>query len=160
MSSFCDWLISEGETIHFIPNETRMDNWVIDDIISKMNFINNEASNIKRPETNTYIDVYNNLASCDYVIASRFHGLLFSFLSTRPVITIAFHFKFFALAKSFGQEKYSVDIESFQLDQLKNLFINLKKDQAKIKEIIADKSSHYPMLVEEQFKKMNKLIYD
>lgn len=158
LSSFCTWLIDEGYRIHFIPNEIRMDNWVIDDVLRKMGQALDGNENIERPDTKSYRDVFKNLSQCDYVVASRFHGLLFSFLSKRPIVTIAFHFKLSALAKAMGQERYCLDIATFQLQTLKSTFVDLVEHKTEVSALIAEKSNEYPLLVEQQFRAMRALL--
>ena len=157
LAGFCGWLIESGYRIHFVPNEIRMDNWVIDDVLASMGRPQQGDEDLVRPETLSYRDVYQNLSQCDYVIASRFHGLLFSFLSCTPIITLAFHFKLSALAKALGQQEYTLDIGQFQQAQLQQCFERLVHNADSVKATIADRVAPYPQRVDAQFMAVSQL---
>ncbi len=158
MSAFCNSILAEGYRIHFIPNELKMDNPVIDDIVKKMSLNENQNSLIERPKTDSSEDVLYNLSKCDYVIASRFHGLLFSYLTYKPVIALAFHFKYFSLAKEMQQEKYCLDINNFNPEEVKKLFDDLVEHKDSISNMIKISVSNYSNLVEQQYQTICDLL--
>ena len=55
------------------------------------------------------------VSSANVVVATRFHGILLSFLARRPVVGICYHGKARELMRKYGQERYAVDID--QLDE-------------------------------------------
>lgn len=158
MSMLCMSILDDGYLIHFIPNELKMDNPVIDDIISKMSLSAEQANLIERPNTETPDDVFSNLSNCDLVIACRFHGLLFSYMAKKPTIALAFHFKYFLLAEEMGQEKYCLDIANFKPDQVKSLFEDLVNNRDSVSQTIQHRFSDYFNQVEQQYQKIDDLI--
>lgn len=158
ISKFCDWLLSEGHSLVFIPNELVMDNRAIDDILKKLDPMLAKSPKVIRPEIKNYPDVFLSYAKCSYVISSRFHGLLFSFMSRRPVIALAHHYKYFELADEMGQKKYCLDIANFNLDELKLLFKDLVVNEKSIKDAIKLNSENYSRIVENQYIKMRDFV--
>ena len=159
MSQLCNWILSEGYRLMFIPNEIKMDNLVIDDIISKMKQEAIPGSQVERASISDYNDVYTYISKCDIVIASRFHGLLFSILSNRPAITIYFHYKLSSLARSMGLGNYCLDISLFSLEQVKNSFQEMVENIDTIKQSISDRSNECLNSVDSQFKEISRLLY-
>ena len=51
------------------------------------------------------------VSSASVVVATRFHGILLSFLARRPVVGICYHGKARELMRKYGQERYAVDID-------------------------------------------------
>ncbi|SEA45188.1 Polysaccharide pyruvyl transferase family protein WcaK [Desulfuromusa kysingii] len=158
ISKFCDWLLSEGYSLVFIPNELVMDNRAIDDILEKIDPLLVDSTRVIRPEIVNYPDVFRSYARCNYVISSRFHGLLFSFMSQLPVIALAHHYKYFELADEMGQKKYCLDIANFNLDELKLLFKDLVVNEKSIKDAIKLNSDNYSGIVENQYMKMRDFV--
>lgn len=158
IAEFCTHQLQRGYSIHFIPNELHMDNLVINDIIAQLAPDLRNSSRVVRPETRNYLDVFRNISRCDYLIASRFHGLLFSFMSKKPVITVAFHFKLSALASEMGQEDFCIDIANFQTEQMETLFETLVSRREQISQTIDMRASTYAEKVEDQYRKTALLV--
>ena len=158
LSNFCNMILSAGHTLMFIPNELVMDNLTIDDIINNLDPYFTDDAKIIRPEISNYTALFQSFAKCDYTICSRFHGLLFSFMSQKPVIALAHHYKFFKLAKEMGQEKYCLDIAEFQDEELADLFEDLVRNKKTVTETIKINSENYAELVENQYCEMKKFV--
>ncbi len=158
MAEFCDWLLEEGYALRFIPNELLMDNLTIDDILDRLVHGRALESHIFRPAIKDYNDVFRHLSQCDYVIACRFHGLLFSFLSKVPAIALAHHSKFIRLAEEMGQGQFVRKIDAFQLDDLKCLFGDLVNHRETVAKEISDNSARYAELVEDQYRRMGQMV--
>lgn len=158
ISQFCDWLLLEGHSLVFIPNELVMDNRAIDDILKKLDPMFANSPKVIRPEIVNYPDVFRSYARCNYVVSSRFHGLLFSFMSQLPVIALAHHYKYFELADEMGQKKYCLDIANFNVYELQLLFEDLVLNDKFIKDSIKSNSENYAEIVENQYKTMRDFV--
>lgn len=155
---FCNWLIAEGHKVVFVPNDLLMDKLTIDDIIRNLDPEYVDHPSIVRPEVDNYMDVFSSLAECDAVLCCRFHGLIFSLMSNKPVIALAHHYKFFKLTGEMGQEKYCLDIDEFQTEELKTLFSSIVENKVAIAEEIRNCSAKYAELVENQYRKMIDIV--
>ena len=156
MVRFCNWLILNDYRVVFIPNELSMDMRTIKDLLGKIDgrLINKK---VFIPEIINYSDVFDCYASCDFVVACRFHGLLFSYMSKKPVLSLAHHYKYRELAKEMGQEKYCLDISSFTFDEMILLFSDLVENKDENSRIILEKLENYSNLVENQYKEVSAL---
>jgi len=68
------------------------------------------------------------LRSVDFVVASRLHGLLLSFLAGKPSIAISYDRKVRSLMEDMDQAVYCLDIYSFTAEGLMTAFLSLQED--------------------------------
>jgi polysaccharide pyruvyl transferase WcaK-like protein len=71
-------------------------------------------------------DVLSQIALTDFVIATRFHNILFGFLCGKPVISISFHHKCESLMLMMGMSDYCLEMGGLKADQLIDTFRRLE----------------------------------
>jgi len=64
------------------------------------------------------MDVLSQIALTDFVVATRFHNILFGFLCEKPVISISFHHKCESLMAMMGMSDYCLEMGGLTADQL------------------------------------------
>lgn len=80
------------------------------------------------------------LSKFDYVIASRYHSIVHSYLNGVPALLLGWSFKYEELAKKFDQSSYFFDIRNkLSLDMLKSTLKNLNNNYIIEKEKITSK---------------------
>jgi polysaccharide pyruvyl transferase WcaK-like protein len=97
------------------------------------------------------------LHSVDFVVASRLHGVLLSFLSTKPAIAISYDRKVTALMDELGQAVYCVDIRSFKGEELVELFSALRTNRDAVQSATAVICRQYADLLRKQYQKIAQL---
>ena len=158
MAAMGQWLLAEGYRLLFISNELRTDRLVIEDIVKLLQFQGVASTNVLQPATANLQDVLAHIGSCDFVLACRFHGVLFSFLQAKPVITIAFHYKLALLAEEMGQGRYCVDIERFSVEALQGLFQCLSNERLEAIKRTEAALRDYPAMLERQYRTAAQVI--
>jgi polysaccharide pyruvyl transferase WcaK-like protein len=83
------------------------------------------------------------MASMDYVVTCRFHGVIFAHLLNKPVVAVAHHPKVTTLMGDLGLAQYCLDIRSFDPDLLITTFTALVRDSEEIKERMAERLAWY-----------------
>jgi polysaccharide pyruvyl transferase WcaK-like protein len=63
-------------------------------------------------------DVLSHIASTDFVLATRFHNIVFGFLCRKPVISISFHHKCESLMAMMGMSDYCLQMRGLRAEQL------------------------------------------
>lgn len=144
-----EWLVQQGYRVMFIPNETRGDKRVIDDILRQLGPAT--RAYVDAPLTNSADELVNHLAACDIVVAARFHGAVFSYLLRKPVLTLAFHYKLTMLARDMGCDQYCMDIASFSLDEFQARFLELEAERAAAVERIGRAQACYLDELDKQY---------
>ncbi|MBX2857601.1 MAG: polysaccharide pyruvyl transferase family protein [Cellvibrionaceae bacterium] len=153
-------LLQKGYALHFVPNNITMDNPTIDDIINKIGLSPQNQHLVSRSEVKNVGDVFQGIGGCDFVISSRFHGVVFSLMQSKPVIALAHQYKYSEVLKDMEQERYCLDIEAFQVPELLDLFDDLQAQEQRLSEIIGSHAADFKKQTEQQFRKVASLALD
>src|SRR2546428_11026430 len=82
-------------------------------------------------------DLAAGIRACRFVVATRYHGILISFLLNTPVLALAYHGKSKDLMGLLRQDKYVLDAASWDLKNLADLFFELDRERKREAEQIA-----------------------
>jgi len=91
------------------------------------------------------------LASTDFVVATRFHNILLSLLLEKPVIGITFHHKIASLMTQMGLAEYCLDINTLDVQRLIQQFCELKQDADRVKSVIRQKTKECREALDQQY---------
>ncbi len=115
LASVASWLIKNNYTVLFFPTQIRADVLVIEDV--KRILMKDPALDLEQhlvvKAISTVDDLVAQLATADMVVASRFHGVLISFLLNKPVLALSHHPKVDNLMRDMGQSDFLLDIGTF-----------------------------------------------
>jgi polysaccharide pyruvyl transferase WcaK-like protein len=92
------------------------------------------------------------LHSLDFVVASRLHGLILSFLAGKPSIALSYDRKVETLMTDVGLKTYCLDIRSFTNENLLATFLRLHADAAPVKSKLTATCCHYDQLLQNQYR--------
>jgi polysaccharide pyruvyl transferase WcaK-like protein len=154
MSSFVAWLIGRGCSIVFIRGEAHYDKLVIDDLVEVMRgrVDGDVCDNAIDGEVTTVESLLTTIAYADMVVASRFHNVLFSLMLGKPVLAISYQAKIDALMDATNNGKYCVPIKSFSEQDLRDRFLSLEQDGAKVAEQAGERLQRYRDALNEQYR--------
>ena len=102
------------------------------------------------PITNTS-ELLSQMSSMDYIITSRFHGVVFAHLLNIPVVAISHHPKVHTLMSNLGLAEYCLDIDTFDPGQLTVTFDRMMIDREIIKTSMAENAAIYRDELARQF---------
>lgn len=91
------------------------------------------------------------VASLDYVVTCRYHGVIFAHLLNKPMLAIAHHPKVSDLMADLGLSEYCFDIRTFTAAQLSTAFESLVARNADVKALLAEKLALYRSKLATQF---------
>ena len=94
------------------------------------------------------------MAAMDYIVTSRFHGVIFAHLLNIPVVAISHHPKVATLMADLGLSDYCLDIDSFEVAQLEATFERMLTDAPRIKAHLAETAASYRRELNEQFDRL------
>lgn len=160
LALFALWLIQKNYTIIFLPTQVRADLLVIDDIKAIM-------QNYNKTDLEKYVricrisgldDLIEQIRKTDIVVASRFHGILISYLLNKPVLGISYHEKVKELMTNIGESDNILDIKDFDLTSLKNKFLSIQSKVNCIKMHIPGKVSEYRKTLDRQYDHITNII--
>ncbi|HZV60774.1 MAG TPA: polysaccharide pyruvyl transferase family protein [Candidatus Eremiobacteraceae bacterium] len=117
-----------------------------------------ELQRITVSNVNSLSGLLQTLQSFDFVVASRLHGLLLSFLSNKPSIAISYDRKVQCLMNDLDQAAYCVDIRSIRSDDLRVLFAILQKNALLIPGKLRAIRANYNELLEAQYQTVGRIM--
>lgn len=154
------WLIRRGNAVLFFPTQLRGDPPVIEEIRVLMNKsgVPDVEKNIINYPVHSFDDLRSALSMADLIIATRFHGVVLSYLFNKPVLGIAYAKKTSDLMEQMGQGEFATDILSFELESLQEKFMVLEAQQAAIKTKLARQLSAQRQALDVQYDQLFSLL--
>jgi len=138
LASVASWLIKNDYTVLFFPTQIRADVLVIEDV--KRTLATDPTLDLTQhlvvKPISTVEDLVAQLATADMVVASRFHGVLISFLLNKPVLALSHHPKVDNLMRDMGQSDFLLDIGTFDSKTVANRIEDLESRSHLIKQQI------------------------
>jgi polysaccharide pyruvyl transferase WcaK-like protein len=138
LASVASWLIKNSYTVLFFPTQVRADALVIEDV--KRILMKDRTLDLKRhlvvKTTATFEDLIAQLATAEIVVASRFHGVLISFLLNKPVLALSHHPKVDNLMRDMGQSDFLLDIGTFDSKTVASRIVALESRSHLVKQQI------------------------
>lgn len=92
-----------------------------------------------------------NMSSMDYVVTTRFHGVVFAHMLNIPVLAISNHPTVSKLMNDLGLSEYCVDIDKCDSSVLVDTFVSLVSNRDEIKNRMAEKLASYKEKLSNQF---------
>jgi polysaccharide pyruvyl transferase WcaK-like protein len=128
LTTFSLWLLNNGYDLRVFTTETSVDHYAIADLrdrlISKLALPQLIEQMFCDPSINVK-DLLVEMSGLDFVVTSKFHGVIFSHLLEKPVISLSYHRKMDFAMRAVGQEQFNADIEYFDIAWLTNAFTSL-----------------------------------
>jgi polysaccharide pyruvyl transferase WcaK-like protein len=146
LAQFSLWLLSKGYDPKIFSAERSVDIYAIEDLKDRLRAgLPAEAiDRICSPRLETVEDLLTEMAGFDFVVTSKFHGVVFSHLLARPMVAISYHRKIDDLMRTVGDSRYCLNIESFDSDLLIRTFAELAENtstlKAKYRQIVATRA--------------------
>lgn len=129
--------------IIMIPNEVQslIDYNDIDVSKEIQNSLEKQGINVDIVDSKTMssTELKNVIASCEVVIASRYHSCVAALSSGVPTLVIGWHYKYEELLHWYGQEKWGIPTKEFTTEKLISTFDSFWENREKSKKIIAEK---------------------
>jgi polysaccharide pyruvyl transferase WcaK-like protein len=107
---------------------------------------------------NSFEDLFSCLSMIDLAVASRFHGIIFSYLMRKPVLGIAYHPKTIDLMDQLGQGEYVLDIGKFDVETMITRFSLLESRSKIVKEEIDQRISRCRTLLDDQYALLHRVM--
>ncbi len=151
VSRFVQWLDNNGYSVLLFPTQVRADLRTIQDIRANLNGAGHSPRIVAGARVRNIDDLISEIARADFVIASRYHGILLALALNKPVIGVAYHEKCRALLEMAGQGDYVLDIANFRAEDLIEKFQALQANAEQIKKEISQRITLLREALEEQY---------
>ncbi len=147
------WLLGSSYEVEVFTSDMSGDISAIQDLKQRLNDrLSTEALNrvAFRPQP-TLEEVLQQMASYEYVITSKFHGVIFAHMLGKPVIALSYLPKIDHLMQAVGHERYCLDIEQFDAEWLIGTFRSMVKEQEQLRARFEKTSDRYNGAIQAHF---------
>ena len=135
LTQFSAWLIEHGYTLRVFSTEMSVDRQAIGDLETRLRSRLSPAAlegQFFWNPSESVTDVLREMSELDFIVTSKFHGIIFSHLLGKPVISLSYHRKMDVAMRAVGQSRFSADIEHFDVDSLIQAFRSLVDESRRI----------------------------
>lgn len=153
LAEFCLWLWSRHYQVRMYSAELSVDVHALEDLHQRLSASLSpaELDVIFQPPQQTVSGLMAQLAGFDFVVTSKFHGVVFSYLLARPVLAISYHRKIDDLIRTVGENHYCLDIRRFKTTDLEEAFSALVEDAPRLRSKLERISRSYADSLRGQF---------
>jgi polysaccharide pyruvyl transferase WcaK-like protein len=136
LTRFAVWLLDKGYTLRVYSTEISVDRYAMEDLQARLRAQGcppESLSQIFQRPSATVADVLQQMAGFDFIVTAKFHGIVFSHLLGKPIVSLSYHRKMDAAMSSVGQSRFNADIERFDVEWLIGAFQSLAAESDGIK---------------------------
>jgi polysaccharide pyruvyl transferase WcaK-like protein len=153
--TFAEWLVDRGYRLRMLMGDHSTD------LDAKKQF--SSLLRERRPGAQEHVlddpissveQLLSQIASTDFVVATRFHGVLLAMLCDKPAICISFHEKCDALMSAMGMSEYCLDMNSLNAEELVEAFRSLEQRAPVLEPQIRDRASAFRSALDEQYERI------
>ncbi len=153
LAAFISYLANTGYQVILFPTQIRMDLPAFQDLkaaLGRETAAHIEDRSCERPVT-TVQELLDAMAQMDFIVASRFHGVLLAIFLAKPVLALSYHRKIDTLMQEAGLSEYCLDIEAFELKALTESFHALESAGASLGRELEALGARYHSVLDRQY---------
>ena len=152
LAVFGRWLLDHGYDLRLLIGDL-VDRDVVREFKSLLlsNSAPYDAPRVIDEPVESVAELLSQLASTDFVVATRFHNVLLSIFLNKPTIAIAFHHKCSSLMSQMGLADYCQDINHLHTDDLIKQFRRLEANAEKLRALMAENVKACREALDEQY---------
>lgn len=150
LSDFASLLTKQSYSLELFGSDTKADPQAIGDVRTRLRSYHHVAVPEYKPLYSVH-ELLSRMATMDYIVTCRFHGVVLAHLLNKPVLAIAHHPKVTDLMSALGLAKYCLDMRTAEPTQLMEAFSSLVSDTESVKRTMAETLARYRSQVAAQF---------
>jgi len=154
ITRFSAWLLEQGYALRVFTTEISVDRFALEDLEERLRSRLSSPELLRqvfRPASESVKNVLREMSEFDFIVTSKYHGIIFSHVLRKPVISLSYHRKMDFAMRAMGQGHFSADIERFDLDWLISTFRSLVDESASIRSRSATAVEAYAAALSQQF---------
>jgi polysaccharide pyruvyl transferase WcaK-like protein len=153
IAEFAVWLFQSDYDVILFPTQLRMDPSAIQDVkqIMEREGGGPYMHRVRECNIQTVEDLVEQISAIDVVVATRFHGVLISYLLNKSVLGICHQQKTKDLMQDMGQANFMIDIYDCDSNSLIRLFSELESSAEAVKPEIERRVRERRQALEEQY---------
>jgi polysaccharide pyruvyl transferase WcaK-like protein len=124
---------------------------VVADIVARLATDATLGERVSHPHTETLEQFFQEIATVDYVVASRLHGILLSHLCRIPVLAISYDRKVDTYMEDMRLSKYCLDLHEVSVKSLVATFEDLARTSRVVREELDRRTGSYADDLRDQY---------
>jgi polysaccharide pyruvyl transferase WcaK-like protein len=129
MVAFAGSLLKSGWTIRVFSSQTGSDDIVAEEFLAGLGEVDSPGRiELRGAAIEDVDDLVRTIASCDAVVAARFHSVLIPVVLGIPVLGLAYNPKTSELLADVGLDGHCLDIDGFEVSELEQAFERVRSD--------------------------------
>jgi polysaccharide pyruvyl transferase WcaK-like protein len=162
LTRFSVWLLEQGYRLKIFPTSPGVDKYAIADLQRRLLERSGKRGSMaqgcdKLDERVIAVlcesveEVLREISGCDFVVTSKYHGVIFSHLLRKPVIALGYHGKVEAAMRGAGQDRFYADIEEFENEWLVDAFRSMVRSRDDLHSQEASATAAFAEILRRQF---------
>jgi polysaccharide pyruvyl transferase WcaK-like protein len=156
LAAFTSWLLKNGYRVTLFCTDIGIDPHAIEDLERQLR----KDDSISLPIANGYLrrvhqwtasELLENMSSTDYLVACRFHAVVYAHLLNVPVLAINHHPKVMAQMNDLGLSEFCINLEDCNLDVMAERFNSLVDNRDAVRLRMVQKLADYRRQLSSQF---------
>lgn len=135
LTAFTMWLRSQGYAVRIFSAEQSVDLYAIQDLRARFTeslpidvvdaMVGSPAADVRT--------LIAEMAGFDFVVTSKFHGVVFSHLLQKPVVAVSYHNKIDDLMRAADDSTRCLSIADFSVEELERAFVSAVREASALK---------------------------
>lgn len=153
LAAFSRWLLSHNYRLRIFSGEASVDVYALEDLKERLrpSLAPDELRTSFVPPSENVGDLFAQFSEMDFVVTSKFHGVVFSHLLAKPVLALSYHAKIDDLMRAAGHSEHCLNIESVEHECLEKSFTTLAENAEALKATFKQTAESYAALLKNQF---------
>jgi len=153
LAAFSLWLLNQNYSVRIFSGEESVDVYALKDLKERLQsrLSPTDATEMFAPTSESVRDLLVEMSRFDFVVTSKFHGVVFSHLLEKPCIALSYHNKIDDLMRVVGQSEYCLNIETFDEEHLKGAFRKVLGDAEVVRAKCRQTAGSYSDALKDQF---------
>ncbi|HKV39760.1 MAG TPA: polysaccharide pyruvyl transferase family protein, partial [Blastocatellia bacterium] len=155
LTAFSSWLLAQDYRLEIYTSDM-MDLYALEDLRDRLlaGVSPAAASKVSFRPALTLKELLLQMSTFDFVVTSKFHGVIFSHLLGKPVIALGYLPKFHHLMRAVGHDQYCLDAERVDAGWLIERFECLVRENEQLRSLFRKTSDAYSSTLQVEFDKV------
>ena len=145
LAEFSSWLLAQNYDLELFTSDIGVDKFALDDLMGKI-LVRTSPEPFRRVVCRPVLDLrelLQQMATFDFVVTPKFHGVVFSHLLGKPVVALSYLPKIDYLMRRTGHDQYCLDIEDFDVNSMIDRFTSLVQESDRLRTVFRETSTAY-----------------
>jgi len=99
----------------------------------------------------SFVDLLSQIASTDFIVATRYHNIIFGYLCGKPVISVSFHHKCESVMAMMGMSEYCLRMDGLKAVDLIERLHRLQANALTVTDLVRERTAAFRLALDQQY---------